>query len=112
MNAMDSTWLLSLLYFVILLAIGFWAGRKIQSFDSYLVADRSLGFWVFTSIMVIVTVLAGVWLFTLSPLLVLAPSLVCAIVLGFLYRWLEVRLQHLIYDEDTEMKGRTRQHSY
>jgi hypothetical protein len=74
--------------------------------------DLLFGFWLFASIMVIVTVLAGVWLFTLSPLLILAPSLVCAIVLGFLYRWLEVRLQHLIYDEDTEMKGRTCQDRY
>jgi SSS family solute:Na+ symporter len=52
MNVMDSTWILSLFYFAILLAIGFWAGRKIQNFDSYLVADRSLGFWVFTILMV------------------------------------------------------------
>jgi len=52
MNGMDSTWLLSLFYFAILLVIGFWAGRKIQSFDSYLLADRSLGFWVFTILMV------------------------------------------------------------
>lgn len=74
--------------------------------------DLLVGFWVFTSIMVIVTVLAGAWLFTLSPLLILAPSLVCAIVLGFLYRWLEVRLQHLIYDEDTGMKSHARQDSY
>ena len=74
--------------------------------------DLLLGFWIFTSIMLIVTVLAGVWLFTLFPWFLFAPSLVCAIVLGFLYRWLEVRLQHLIYDEDTEMKGRTRQDSY
>jgi hypothetical protein len=74
--------------------------------------DLLFGFWIFTSIMVIVTVLAGVWLFYLSPLLILAPSLVCAIVLGFLYRWLEERLQHLIYDEDTGTKGRARQESY
>jgi len=52
MNDPGSTWLLSLLYFGILLLIGFWAARKIQSFDSYLVADRSLGFWVFTILMV------------------------------------------------------------
>ena len=52
MNFMDPTWLLSLLYFVMLLFIGFWAARKIQSFDSYLVADRNLGFWVFTILMV------------------------------------------------------------
>jgi hypothetical protein len=74
--------------------------------------DLLFGFWVFTSITVIVTVLAGVWLFTLFPLLILAPSLVCTIVLGFLYRWLEGRLQHLIYDEDTETKSHAKQDSY
>jgi SSS family transporter len=52
MNASGSTWLFSLLYFVILLVIGFWAARKIQNFNSYLVADRNLGFWVFTILMV------------------------------------------------------------
>ncbi len=52
MNLIDTTWLFSLLYFIILLAIGFWAGRKIQNFDSYLVADRSLGFWIFTILMI------------------------------------------------------------
>ncbi len=52
MNDPGSTWLFSILYFGILLLIGFWAARKIQNFDSYLVADRSLGFWVFTILMV------------------------------------------------------------
>jgi SSS family transporter len=52
MNDPGSTWLLSLLYFGLLLLIGFWAARKIQNFDSYLVADRNLGFWVFTILMV------------------------------------------------------------
>ncbi len=47
-----AAWLLSLVYFGILLVIGFWAARKIQNFDSYLVADRNLGFWVFTILMV------------------------------------------------------------
>jgi len=52
MNDPGSTWLLSIIYFGILLLIGFWAARKIKNFDSYLVADRSLGFWVFTILMV------------------------------------------------------------
>lgn len=52
MNATNPTWLFSLLYFAILLVIGFWAARKIQNFQSYLVADRNLGFWVFTILMV------------------------------------------------------------
>ncbi len=47
-----TTWLFALIYFVLLIAIGFWAARKIQNFDSYLVADRNLGFWVFTILMV------------------------------------------------------------
>ena len=52
MNDPGSTWLFSLIYFVILLLIGFWAARKIKNFDSYLVADRDLGFWIFTILMV------------------------------------------------------------
>jgi SSS family transporter len=52
MSSSGSTWLLALIYFIILLAIGFWAARKIQNFNSYLVADRNLGFWVFTILMV------------------------------------------------------------
>jgi SSS family transporter len=52
MSSPGSTWLLALIYFIILLAIGFWAARKIQNFNSYLVADRNLGFWVFTILMV------------------------------------------------------------
>jgi SSS family solute:Na+ symporter len=52
MHLIDSTWLFALLYFIILLFIGFWAARKIQNFDSFLVADRNLGFWVFTILMV------------------------------------------------------------
>lgn len=52
MGAQGYTWLLALTYFVLLLAIGFWAARKIQNFDSYLVADRNLGFWVFTILMI------------------------------------------------------------
>jgi SSS family transporter len=52
MSGSISTWLLALVYFIILLAIGFWAARKIKSFDSYLVADRNLGFWIFTILMV------------------------------------------------------------
>ena len=52
MSGPGSVWMLSILYFVVLLAIGFWAARKIQNFNSYLVADRNLGFWVFTILMV------------------------------------------------------------
>ncbi|MEJ2111099.1 MAG: hypothetical protein P8Z37_14550 [Acidobacteriota bacterium] len=52
MSGPVSTWLLALIYFAMLLLIGFWAARKIQNFDSYLVADRNLGFLVFTILMV------------------------------------------------------------
>jgi len=52
MSALNLTWLMALIYFAILLFIGFWAARKIRNFDSYLVADRDLGFWVFTILMV------------------------------------------------------------
>jgi len=52
MSSLGSVWLFSAIYFLILLAIGFWASRKIKNFDSYVLADRNLGFWVFTILMV------------------------------------------------------------
>ena len=39
-------------YFVAMIAIGIWASRKIQNMSDYVVAGRSLGFWVFTFLMV------------------------------------------------------------
>ena len=69
-------------------------------------------FWILTSLMVIVSVLAGAWLFTLFPLFILAPSLVGAIVLTFLYGWLEVRLKNLYMIGDTELIAYPRQDSY
>ena len=60
-----------------------------------------LSFWFLTSITVIVSVLAGVWVFTLFPFLIFAPSLVGAIVLSFLYGWLEVGLKNLDMIGDT-----------
>lgn len=40
------------LYFVLLIGIGGWASRKIHTTEDYIVAGRSLGFWVFTILMV------------------------------------------------------------
>jgi len=47
-----AVWMLTAGYFGVLLVIGFWAGRKIKSFEGYFLADRRLGFWVFTILMV------------------------------------------------------------
>jgi Na+/proline symporter len=43
---------LVLLYFIGIVAIGFWASRKIQNLSDYVVAGRSLGFWVFLFLMI------------------------------------------------------------
>jgi SSS family solute:Na+ symporter len=40
------------LYFVLLIGIGGWASRKIHTTEDYIVAGRSLGFWIFTILMV------------------------------------------------------------
>lgn len=40
------------LYAVVLILIGSWASRKIKNTSDYIVAGRSLGFWVFTILMV------------------------------------------------------------
>lgn len=40
------------LYAIGLLAIGTWASRKVHSSEDYILAGRSLGFWVFTILMV------------------------------------------------------------
>lgn len=40
------------LYAIGLLAIGSWASRKVHSSEDYILAGRSLGFWVFTILMV------------------------------------------------------------
>ncbi|MDI6719322.1 MAG: sodium:solute symporter family protein [Methanomicrobiales archaeon] len=39
-------------YFIGLILIGVWASRKVHSMGDYVVAGRSLGFWVFTMLMV------------------------------------------------------------
>jgi len=39
-------------YFILLIAIGSWASTKIKNTEDYVLAGRSLGFWVFTILMV------------------------------------------------------------
>ena len=36
-------------YFVAMIAIGVWASKKIQSMSDYVIAGRTLGFWVLPS---------------------------------------------------------------
>ena len=40
------------LYFVLLIGIGAWGSKKVRTTEDYIVAGRSLGFWVFTILMV------------------------------------------------------------
>ena len=55
------------LYFLAMLGIGFWASKKIKSTEDYLVAGRSLGFWMFVLLM-IGTVCSGMSLLGVSGL--------------------------------------------
>jgi len=55
------------LYFLAMLGIGIWASRKIKDTEDYLVAGRSLGFWVFVLLM-IGTVASGMSLLGVSGL--------------------------------------------
>jgi SSS family transporter len=55
------------LYFIGMLAIGAWASKKIKNTEDYLVAGRSLGFWVFVLLM-IGTVCSGMSLLGVSGL--------------------------------------------
>jgi SSS family transporter len=43
---------LVIFYFIGIIAIGFWASRKVQNLSDYVVAGRSLGFWVFSFLMI------------------------------------------------------------
>jgi SSS family solute:Na+ symporter len=43
---------LIVLYFFVLIGIGVWASKKIHNMSDYIVAGRSLDFWVFTLLMV------------------------------------------------------------
>lgn len=51
-------WILAITYFIVVISIGVWASRKIKSFESYVVAGRDLGFWVFT-ILVVASCMSG-----------------------------------------------------
>jgi SSS family solute:Na+ symporter len=55
------------LYFLAMLGIGIWASKKIKTTEDYLVAGRSLGFWVFILLM-IGTVASGMSLLGVSGL--------------------------------------------
>ncbi len=55
---MIASWTLAILYFLAVIMIGVWASRKIKNFESYVVAGRDLGFWVFT-ILVITSCMSG-----------------------------------------------------
>ncbi|MEA5038051.1 Osmoregulated proline transporter OpuE [bioreactor metagenome] len=46
------TLVLIAVYFVVLLGIGVWASKKIKSSEDYMLAGRSLGFWLFTLLIV------------------------------------------------------------
>ncbi|MFA5332652.1 MAG: sodium:solute symporter family protein [Methanoregula sp.] len=46
------TVILVTLYFLLMIGIGAWASKKIKSAEDYLVAGRSLGFWVFILLMI------------------------------------------------------------
>jgi SSS family solute:Na+ symporter len=55
------------LYFIAMIGIGIWASKKIKSAEDYLVAGRSLSFWVFVLLM-IGTVCSGMSLLGVSGL--------------------------------------------
>jgi Na+/proline symporter len=61
------TVILVTLYFLAMLGIGVWASKKIKNTEDYLVAGRSLGFWVFVLLM-IGTVASGMSLLGVSGL--------------------------------------------
>ncbi|HNX17919.1 MAG TPA: sodium:solute symporter family protein [Methanoregula sp.] len=54
-------------YFLLMIGIGIWASKKIKTTEDYLVAGRSLGFWVFVLLM-IGTVCSGMSLLGVSGL--------------------------------------------
>lgn len=53
------------LYFVVLIAIGSWASKKIKNTEDYILAGRSLGFWVFT-ILIVCSICSGMSLLGVS----------------------------------------------
>lgn len=59
------TFVLIGLYFIVLIGIGSWASKKIHTTEDYILAGRSLGFWVFT-ILIICSVCSGMTLLGVS----------------------------------------------
>ncbi len=55
------------LYFIMLIGIGAWASKKILNTEDYIIAGRSLGFWVFTILMV-ASICSGMTLLGVSGL--------------------------------------------
>ncbi len=53
------------LYFVVLIGIGSWASGKIRNAEDYILAGRSLGFWVFT-ILIVCSICSGMTLLGVS----------------------------------------------
>ena len=53
------------LYFVVLILIGSWASKKIKNTEDYILAGRSLGFWVFT-ILIVCSICSGMSLLGVS----------------------------------------------
>ncbi|MDG6256164.1 MAG: sodium:solute symporter family protein [Methanomicrobiaceae archaeon] len=55
------------LYCLLLIAIGSWASKKIHNSEDYILAGRSLGFWVFT-ILIVASICSGMTLLGVSGL--------------------------------------------
>jgi sodium/proline symporter len=55
------------LYCILLIAIGSWASKKIHNSEDYILAGRSLGFWVFT-ILIVASICSGMTLLGVSGL--------------------------------------------
>ncbi|MDN7013447.1 sodium:solute symporter family protein [Methanoculleus sp. FWC-SCC3] len=60
-----ATFVLIGLYFFVLIGIGNWASKKIHNTEDYILAGRSLGFWVFT-ILVVCSICSGMTLLGVS----------------------------------------------
>ncbi|WP_286681286.1 sodium:solute symporter [Methanoculleus sp. DTU007] len=60
-----ATLVLIALYFIVLIGIGNWASKKIHNTEDYILAGRSLGFWVFT-ILIVCSICSGMTLLGVS----------------------------------------------
>jgi SSS family transporter len=56
-----------IVYCILLIAIGHWASKKIHNTEDYILAGRSLGFWVFT-ILIVASICSGMTLLGVSGL--------------------------------------------